>query len=142
MSTTEEQKKTLRLAQIEDAWWSFFTKYRLYISDNTANQQFLEEALEAQTLPITAENIAKVFEAMTPEQRARFAAPDGRGIKPRTPAPAAAAATPAAEVSVEGILPSEFTRRRITKDMSREEYQELLKKFGAAAIEARVNGVN
>jgi|ERR1700722_21130 len=134
-----EVNTAIRKAQVEEAFWRFFTVYRLQLQDCEANQRILEAALEDKLLPISFENLTTLWESLTPQEKSAYAPSTTDEVKPRK------AATTVVETSavlekMGGVLPQEYDRRRILK-MGRDEYKELLKKYGQEIVLNRVNGI-
>jgi hypothetical protein len=142
-----DTKELIREAQVEEAKWRFFSVFRLQLQDCLANERMLEEELEHRTLPITFENLSWVWENLSPEKRANYAASTSSNVvkQRQTQAPdpaveaAKAAEAAAAAQTPEGVLPAEWTALRIKK-AARDEYGALIKKYGSAAINDRLAG--
>jgi hypothetical protein len=142
----QEQQLAIRKSQVEEAKWRFYTTYRLQIQDCEANDQMIDAALKKRLLTTTFENLSTMWEELTPEEKAAYSRPTADNpsvVKARKPE-----AVPQEVVSVEaalekfGGLPAEFTKFRILKQMSKEEYRQILRQYGKEAIENRVNGVD
>jgi hypothetical protein len=135
-----EVNTAIRKAEVEQELWKFFTVYRKQLADCEANQNMLEAALEDQLLPITFENLSTFWESLTPQQKSVYAGPLTTGeVKPRKAATTVVDAAAVLE-KMGGVLPEEYTRRRILK-MGRDEYKELIKKYGQEIVVNRVNGI-
>jgi hypothetical protein len=135
---TPEVNTAIRKAQVEEAFWRFFTVYRLQVADCTANQNMLEEALEDKLLPITFENVSTLWESLTLEQKSAYAGFSGGTVKPRRENSQTTVKTE--DVLAEmNLLPEEWTPLKIRK-AERDEYKALLKKYGQVAINDRLQG--
>ena len=136
-----EQKLELLKANVESAWFHFFTKYRTQLQDCIANENMLSEQLESRLLPITFENLEEVWISLSPEQKAQYAKPTGTGVvKPHKKEETPVVVNANEVLEKHGALPAEFTRHRILVEMNSAQYRELRKKYGNEAIENRVNG--
>jgi hypothetical protein len=136
---TPEQKLELHKANVESAWFHFYTKYRSQLADCTANDNLLNEELESRLLPITFENLEIVWNSLSAEQKAQYAKPTG-AVKPHKKEEVATVVTAAEVLDKHGALPAEFTRHKILVEMNAVEYRALKKKYGNEAVENRVNG--
>jgi|ERR1700693_2179076 len=140
MSSDAAVREAVRKAQVEEAFWRFFTTYRLQLADCTANQNMLEAALEDQTLPITFESLSKVWESLTTEQKFVYARPTTGEIKPRREAAGSGTVVKTEEVLEKlNILPDEWTARTLQK-ADRDTFKALYKKYGREAIDDRLAG--
>jgi len=134
-----EVNTAVRRAAVEEAFWRFFTVFRLQVADCTANQNFLEAALEEQSLPISFENLTTVWESLTAEQKSAYARPLTGEVKPRRPAAPVTVVKTDDILEKMGVLPEEWTVLKLRKS-ERDEYKELLKKYGQEAINDRLQG--
>ena len=138
---TPEQKLELHKANVESAWFHFYTKYRSQLADCTANDNLLNEQLESRLLPITFENLETVWNSLSPEQKAQYAKPTNIVRPHKKPEAPAAVVVSADEVlDKTGALPAIYTRHKILVEMNAVEYRALKEKYGNEAVENRVNG--
>ena|SRR5579862_2375809 len=135
---TPEQKQIVRAAEIENSWFHFYTKFRSQLQDCQANDNLLNEELESRLLPISFENLEKVWTSLSPEQKARYAKPTGV-VKPHKKPEAPVVVSADEVLEKHGALPAIYTRHKILVEMGRDEYKQLRKTYGDEAIQSRVN---
>lgn len=146
MSTNQtELKHAIRVAQVEEARWRFFTTYRRHLADCEANQNMLEAVLESRFLPISFENLESVWLSLSPEERSKYSPSTTGEVKPRKAeaeterSDEETAARIAAVVDELGILPLEWTVAKL-QGADKDVYKSLYKKYGRDAINDRLAG--
>lgn len=146
MATLERVEVAEQAAKDELIWARWFVGHRAYFCD--ANRSLLDKEMTNRELVLSPENINRVFVDLQPQlaivneadqkaRQARLAAQKAEADAAKAAEEAAANAR--ADEEAAGILPAEYSRKRIV-DMDAEEYRALRKKYDDQAIENRVNG--